>query len=150
MCASTGNTSASIAAYAARARVKPLVLVPQGKIAAGKMAQAIVHGAQVIMVAATSTTACASRASSPSDYPVALVNSVNPCRSRARRPRRSRSWTSSATPPTSTCCPVGNAGNISAYWKGYVEYEKAGMAPASAHAGAGRPPERHRWSSGGP
>jgi threonine synthase len=67
VCASTGNTSASMAAYAAKARVKPLVLVPQGKIAAGKLAQAIVHGAQVIMVRGTftSTTACGCRASSP-------------------------------------------------------------------------------------
>jgi len=69
VCASTGNTSASMAAYAARAGVKPLVLVPQGKISAGKLAQAIVHGGQVIMVRATSTTASASPASWPSSTP---------------------------------------------------------------------------------
>src|SRR5580765_101903 len=80
VCASTGNTSASMAAYAARAGVKPLVLVPQGKIAAGKLAQAIVHGAQVIMVRGNFDDCLRMAREMAWDYPVALVNSVNPYR----------------------------------------------------------------------
>ena len=80
VCASTGNTSASMAAYAARAGIKPLVLVPQGKIAAGKLAQAIVHGAQVIMVRGNFDDCLRISRALAEDFPVALVNSVNPMR----------------------------------------------------------------------
>ena len=80
MCASTGNTSASMAAYAAKAGLKPLVLVPEGKIAAGKMAQAIVHGAQIIMVRGNFDHCLQMAKGLAWDYPVALVNSVNPVR----------------------------------------------------------------------
>ncbi len=80
VCASTGNTSASMAAYAARAQIKPLVLVPQGKIAAGKLAQAIVHGAQVIMVRGNFDDCLRISRGLAETYPVALVNSVNPMR----------------------------------------------------------------------
>ncbi len=80
VCASTGNTSASMAAYAAKAGLKPLVLVPEGKIAAGKMAQAIVHGAQIIMVRGNFDDCLQMARELSWDYPVALVNSVNPVR----------------------------------------------------------------------
>ena len=80
VCASTGNTSASMAAYAAKAGLKPLVLVPEGKIAAGKMAQAIMHGAQVIMVRGNFDACLALARQLAWDYPVELVNSVNPAR----------------------------------------------------------------------
>jgi threonine synthase len=128
ICASTGNTSASAAAYAVRAGMVCAVLVPQGKIALGKMAQALVHGAKILQVDGNFDD-CLTLARELSDnYPVALVNSVNPVRIEGRRRPPSRSSTCSATPPTSTCLPVGNAGNITAYWKGYKEYAGDGIA----------------------
>ena len=104
VCASTGNTSASMAAYAAKAGLKPLVLVPEGKIAAGKMAQAVVHGARLLRSTATSTTASTSPAAWPATTRSPWSTRSTRSASRGRRPRRSRSSTSSATPPTSTSC----------------------------------------------
>ena len=126
VCASTGNTSASMAAYAARARVKPLVLVPQGKIAPGKLAQAIVHGAQVIMVRGNFDDCLRISRGLAEDYPVALVNSVNPMRLEGQKTAAFEIVDFLGDAPDVHILPVGNAGNISAYWKGYVEYADAG------------------------
>ncbi len=128
VCASTGNTSASMAAYAARAGVKPLVLVPQGKIAAGKLAQAIVHGAQVIMVRGNFDDCLRLSRGLADDYPVSLVNSVNPMRLEGQKTASFEIVDFLGDAPDVHVLPVGNAGNISAYWKGYLEYEKAGRS----------------------
>jgi threonine synthase len=128
VCASTGNTSASMTAYAARARVKPLVLVPQGKIASGKLAQAIVHGAQVIMVRGNFDDCLRLSRGLAEDYPVALVNSVNPMRLEGQKTASFEIVDFLGDAPDVHVLPVGNAGNISAYWKGYLEYQKAGMS----------------------
>jgi threonine synthase len=128
VCASTGNTSASMAAYAARAGVKPLVLVPQGKIAAGKLAQAIVHGAQVIMVRGNFDDCLRLSRGLAQDYPVALVNSVNPMRLEGQKTASFEIVDFLGDAPDVHVLPVGNAGNISAYWKGYLEYQKAGCS----------------------
>lgn len=126
VCASTGNTSASMAAYAARARLKPMVLVPQGKIAAGKLAQAIVHGAQVIMVRGNFDDCLRISRQLAEHYPVALVNSVNPARLEGQKTASFEIADFLGDAPDVHVLPTGNAGNISAYWKGYVEYAAAG------------------------
>jgi len=128
VCASTGNTSASMAAYAARARVQPLVLVPQGKIAAGKLAQAIVHGARVIMVRGNFDDCLRICRELSERYPVALVNSVNPMRLEGQKTAAFEIVDFLGDAPEVHVLPVGNAGNVSAYWKGYVEYHKAGRS----------------------
>ena len=128
VCASTGNTSASMAAYAAKARIKPLVLVPQGKIAAGKLAQAILHGAQVIQVQGNFDDCLRICRELAETYPVALVNSVNPMRIEGQKTAAFEIVDFLGDAPDVHVLPVGNAGNISAYWKGYVEYEKAGRS----------------------
>lgn len=128
VCASTGNTSASMAAYAARAGIKPLVLVPQGKIAAGKLAQAIVHGAQVIMVRGNFDDCLRMSRGLAEDYPVALVNSVNPMRLEGQKTASFEVVDFLGDAPQVHVLPVGNAGNISAYWKGYVESAESGAS----------------------
>ncbi len=128
VCASTGNTSASMAAYAARAGIKPLVLVPQGKIAAGKLAQAIVHGGQVIMVRGNFDDCLRLSRGLAEDYPVVLVNSVNPMRLEGQKTASFEVVDSLGDAPDVHVLPTGNAGNISAYWKGYVEYAASGRA----------------------
>ena len=132
VCASTGNTSASMAAYAARARVKPLVLVPQGKIAAGKLAQAIVHGAQVIMVRGNFDDCLRMSRGLAENYPVSLVNSVNPMRLEGQKTASFEIVDFLGDAPDVHVLPVGNAGNISAYWKGYKEYAAAGRCHPAA------------------
>jgi threonine synthase len=117
-----------MAAYAARAGVKPLVLVPQGKIAAGKLAQAIVHGASVIMVRGNFDDCLRLSRQLAETYPVALVNSVNPMRLEGQKTAAFEIVDFLGDAPDVHVLPVGNAGNISAYWKGYVEYEKAGCS----------------------
>ncbi len=128
VCASTGNTSASMAAYAAKARMKPLVLVPQGKISAGKMAQAIVHGAQVIMVRGNFDDCLRLSRAMADHYPVALVNSVNPVRLEGQKTAAFEIVDRLGDAPDYHLLPVGNAGNISAYWLGYQQYAAAGLA----------------------
>jgi len=141
VCASTGNTSASMAAYAARAGVKPLVLVPQGKIAAGKLAQAIVHGAQVIMVRGNFDDCLRMSRGLAEAYPVALVNSVNPMRIEGQKTASFEIVDFLGDAPDVHVLPVGNAGNISAYWKGYLEYQKAGRSS--------RAPQMLGWQAAG-
>ncbi|MCW2846393.1 MAG: threonine synthase [Marmoricola sp.] len=126
VCASTGNTSASMAAYAARAGVKPLVLVPQGKISAGKLAQAILHGAQVIMVRGNFDDCLRISRGLAEHYPVALVNSVNPMRLQGQKTAAFEIVDFLGDAPDVHMLPTGNAGNISAYWLGYRESHQAG------------------------
>ena len=126
VCASTGSTSASMAAYASRAGIKPIVLVPQGKIAAGKLAQAILHGAQVIMVRGNFDDCLRISRSLAAEYPVALVNSVNPMRLQGQKTASFEIVEFLGDAPDIHVLPTGNAGNISAYWLGYTEDHAAG------------------------
>ena len=125
ICASTGNTSASAAAYATKAGMKPVVLVPEGKIAMGKLAQAIAHGATLLQVKGNFDD-CLTLARQLSDnYPVALVNSVNPYRIEGQKTAAFEVVDMLREAPDIHVMPVGNAGNITAYWQGYQEYYKA-------------------------
>ncbi len=126
ICASTGNTSASAAAYAARAGLVCAVLVPQGKIALGKLAQALVHGARLLQVTGNFDDCLALAAKLATDYPVALVNSVNPDRLHGQKTAAFEIVEALGDAPDIHCLPVGNAGNISAYWMGYSEDHAAG------------------------
>jgi threonine synthase len=128
ICASTGNTSASAAAYAARAGLTCAVLVPQGKIAIGKMAQALVHGAKLLQVDGSFDDCLELARKLAIDYPVALVNSVNPDRLQGQKTAAFEIVDSLGDAPDIHCLPVGNAGNITAYWMGYKEYYEAGVA----------------------
>jgi len=126
ICASTGNTSASAAAYAARAGITCAVLVPQGKIALGKLGQALVHGAKLLQVNGNFDD-CLGLASKLSiDFPVALVNSVNPDRLEGQKTAAFEIVEALGDAPDIHCLPVGNAGNITAYWMGYREDHEAG------------------------
>jgi threonine synthase len=128
ICASTGNTSASAAAYAARAGLTCAVLVPTGKIALGKLAQALVHGARLLQVAGNFDDCLAVAAKLALDYPVALVNSVNPDRLQGQKTAAFEVVEALGDAPDVHCLPVGNAGNIAAYWLGYGEEHEAGNA----------------------
>ncbi|HKT02156.1 MAG TPA: threonine synthase [Rugosimonospora sp.] len=128
ICASTGNTSASAAAYAARAGLTCAVLVPQGKIALGKLAQALVHGARLLQVDGNFDDCLALAAKLSMDYPVALVNSVNSDRIHGQKTASFEIVEALGDAPDIHCLPVGNAGNITAYWLGYVEERDAGNA----------------------
>ncbi|WP_460847312.1 threonine synthase [Nocardioides ultimimeridianus] len=128
VCASTGNTSASMAAYAAKAGVTPIVLVPEGKIAAGKMAQAVVHGSKVIQVRGNFDDCLRMARGMSEKYPVALVNSVNPHRLEGQKTAAFEIVDFLGDAPDYHLLPVGNAGNISAYWLGYQQYADLGRA----------------------
>ncbi|MEU7616900.1 threonine synthase [Micromonospora rifamycinica] len=128
ICASTGNTSASAAAYAARAGITCAVLVPQGKIALGKLAQALVHGAKLLQVQGNFDDCLALASKLAQDFPVALVNSVNPDRLHGQKTAAFEIVEALGDAPDIHCLPVGNAGNISAYWMGYSEDLRAGNA----------------------
>ncbi len=128
VCASTGNTSASMTAYAARAGLAPIVLVPQGKIAAGKMAQAVMHGGEIIEVRGNFDDCLNLSRGLAKEYPVALVNSVNPMRLEGQKTAAFEIVDVLGKAPDIHVLPVGNAGNISAYWKGFVEYHQSGDA----------------------
>ncbi|MFK3984884.1 threonine synthase [Micromonospora sp. NPDC050397] len=128
ICASTGNTSASAAAYAARGGLSCAVLVPQGKIALGKLAQALVHGAKLLQVEGNFDDCLALASKLSQDYPVALVNSVNPDRVHGQKTAAFEIVEALGDAPDIHCLPVGNAGNITAYWLGYREDVAAGNA----------------------
>jgi threonine synthase len=128
ICASTGNTSASAAAYAARAGITCAVLVPQGKIAMGKLAQALVHGAQLLQVQGNFDDCLALASKLAIDYPVSLVNSVNQFRIEGQKTASFEIVDVLGDAPDIHCLPVGNAGNITAYWQGYREYAADGIA----------------------
>ncbi|MEE6257690.1 threonine synthase [Plantactinospora sonchi] len=126
ICASTGNTSASAAAYAARAGLTCAVLVPQGKIALGKLAQALVHGARLLQINGNFDDCLSLAAKLAVDYPVALVNSVNIDRLHGQKTAAFEIVAALGDAPDIHCLPVGNAGNITAYWMGYQEEAEAG------------------------
>ncbi|WP_236829629.1 threonine synthase [Blastococcus sp. KM273128] len=128
ICASTGNTSASAAAYAARAGMTCAVLVPQGKIAMGKLAQALVHGAKLLQVDGNFDDCLALASKLAIDYPVSLVNSVNQFRIEGQKTASFEIVDVLGDAPDVHCLPVGNAGNITAYWQGYREYAADGTA----------------------
>lgn len=126
ICASTGNTSASAAAYAARAGLRAFVLIPEGKIALGKLAQAMIHGAQVLQIEGNFDQALQIVRRVAADQPIVLVNSVNPYRIEGQKSGAFEVCDRLGRSPDYHFIPVGNAGNITAYWKGYQEYVKAG------------------------
>lgn len=128
ICASTGNTSASAAAYAARAGIKCIVLIPKGAIALGKLSQALIHGAKVLAVDGNFDDALELVKEIAEDYPIKLVNSINPFRIEGQKTASFEICDFLGDAPDFQVIPVGNAGNITAYWKGYKEYRKAGFA----------------------
>src|SRR5215813_6922436 len=128
ICASTGNTSASAAAYAAKAGMTCAVLVPRGNIALGKLAQALVHGARLLQVDGNFDDCLELVRKLAVDYPVALVNSVNPDRLEGQKTAAFEVVDALGDAPDVHCLPVGNAGNIAAYWKGYTEYASRGRS----------------------
>jgi threonine synthase len=131
ICASTGNTSASAAAYAARAGLTCAVLVPRGKIALGKLAQSVVHGAKILQVDGNFDDCLELARKTAADHPVALVNSVNPVRLEGQKSAAFEVCDVLGRAPDVHCLPVGNAGNITAYWRGYREYATDGVIPAA-------------------
>jgi threonine synthase len=128
MCASTGNTSASMAAYAARAGVRAIVVVPSGEIAMNKLSQALMYGAKVIALKGTFDTALEAVRDLTSRYNVALMNSVNPNRLEGQKTAAFEIVDVLGDAPDYLVLPVGNAGNITAYWKGFREYHAAGRS----------------------
>jgi threonine synthase len=128
VCASTGNTSASAAAYAALAGLSSIVLLPAGRIATGKLAQAIVHGAKVVQIDGNFEDCFELVRKLAHEYPVALVNSVNPNRIEGQKTAAFEVIDELGDAPDLHVIPVGNAGNISAYWRGYRQYVSAGKA----------------------
>ena len=129
LCASTGNTSASAAAYAARGGITCAVLVPQGKIAMGKLAQAVMHGAKIIQVDGNFDDCLELARKTTADFPtVALVNSVNPVRIEGQKTAAFEIVDALGVAPDVHSLPVGNAGNITAYWRGYREYHRDGLS----------------------
>jgi threonine synthase len=127
VCASTGNTSASAAAYAAKAGLTCAVLVPKGKIAMGKMAQTLAHGARVLEVEGNFDAALELAQDLADHYPVTLVNSVNPFRLQGQKTLAFEVCDMLGRAPDLHCVPVGNAGNISSHWLGYSEYLADGL-----------------------
>ena len=128
ICASTGNTSASAAAYAAAAGMTCAVLVPDGKIAMGKLSQAVAHGARLLQVDGNFDDCLEMARKLTADYPtISLVNSVNPVRIEGQKTAAFEIVDALGTAPDVHSLPVGNAGNITAYWKGYTEYHRDGL-----------------------
>ena len=128
MCASTGNTSASAAAYAARSGIKCIVLLPEGAIALGKLSQALMHGAQVIAVRGNFDDALNLVRAITTKYPITLVNSINPYRIEGQQTASFEIVDVLGNAPDYQFMPVGNAGNITAYWRGYKEYKEKGKS----------------------
>lgn len=124
ICASTGNTSASAAAYAARAQIRCVVLIPEGAIALGKLSQAMIHGAQVLAIRGNFDDALQLVKTIGDQHPITLVNSLNPFRIEGQKTASFEIVDVLGDAPDFQCMPVGNAGNITAYWKGYQEYFK--------------------------
>lgn len=122
ICASTGNTSASAAAYAASARIQCVVLIPSGNIALGKLSQALMHGAKVIAVEGNFDDALTLVKEAAKQFPITLVNSINPFRIEGQKTAAFEVVDELGDAPDYQFMPVGNAGNITAYWKGYKEY----------------------------
>ncbi len=127
ICASTGNTAASAAAYAARAGLKCVVLVPDGKIAAGKLAGALSYGAQVIAINGNFDDGLRMVREATRRAPIALVNSINPARLQGQKTAAFEVCDALGDAPDWLCLPVGNAGNITSYWMGFAEYFRDGL-----------------------
>lgn len=124
ICASTGNTSASAAAYAARLGMKCIIVIPEGKIAHGKLAQAVAYGAEIISIEGIFDDALKAVRNIAEEEPITLVNSVNPYRIEGQKTAAFEICDQLQRAPDVLAIPVGNAGNITAYWKGFCEYEK--------------------------
>jgi threonine synthase len=124
ICASTGNTAASAAAYAARAGMRAIVIIPEGKVAAGKLAGAVAYGAEVIQVQGSFDDALSLVVAISQQHPIALVNSLNPYRLEGQKTAAFEICEDLGSAPDWLCLPVGNAGNISAYWMGFRQFEK--------------------------
>ena len=142
VCASTGNTSASAAAFAARAGLTCAVLIPQGHIALGKLAQALIHGAKVLQLRGNFDQALTIVRELGERAPVTVVNSVNPYRIEGQKSGAFEVVDELGDAPDVHCIPVGNAGNITAYWKGYLRVPGGG--PVDAAAPDARVPGRRR------
>lgn len=127
ICASTGNTSASAAAYSARAGLSCIVIIPEGAIALGKLAQALIHGAKVVGISGNFDDALTIVKEISEAHPVTLVNSINPYRIEGQKTGAFEICDSLSRAPDYHAIPVGNAGNITAYWKGYREYHEKGL-----------------------
>ena len=141
VCASTGNTAASAAAYAARAGLRRIVIVPEGKIATGKLAQALVHGARVVALRGNFDEALALVRQLAERQPIALVNSVNEFRIEGQKTGAFEVCDELGEAPDVLCVPVGNAGNVTSWWRGFNEY---GVAPAlHGYQAAGAAPLVH-------
>ncbi len=126
ICASTGNTSASAAAYAAHAGIESIVVVPAGKIALGKLAQALMYGARLLVIEGNFDQALQIVRDLAQTHPVTIVNSVNPYRLEGQATAAYEICDALGGPPDALCLPVGNAGNITAYWMGFRRYHEAG------------------------
>ena len=126
LCASTGNTSASASAYAAKANLRSIVLIPRGAVALGKLSQALIHGAFVASIDANFDTCLGLVKQLAEQYPVTVVNSINPFRIEGQKTAAFEICDVLGRPPNFHLMPVGNAGNITAHWKGYREYLQAG------------------------
>jgi threonine synthase len=132
VCASTGNTAASAAAYSARAGISCFVVVPAGKIALGKAVQVLAHGAKIVQIEGNFDSALKlSRKVAEELADITLVNSVNPNRIEGQKTAAFEICEALGRPPDTMALPVGNAGNITAYWKGFVEWHEAGLADAT-------------------
>jgi len=131
ICASTGNTAASAAAYAARAGMKAFVIIPEGNVALGKLAASLIYGAKVIQISGNFDDALCFVRQISDQHPVALVNSVNPYRIEGQTTAAYEICDALGKAPDYHALPVGNAGNISAYWKGYKTYHDAGKIERS-------------------
>ena len=127
ICASTGNTSASAACYSARASIKCVVLIPEGAIALGKLSQALIHGAKVIAIKGNFDDCLEIVKEISKKHPITLVNSINPYRIEGQKTGAFEVCDALGDAPEFHAIPVGNAGNITAYWKGYKEYKAAGL-----------------------
>lgn len=128
ICASTGNTSAAAAAYARRAGMRAFVLIPDGYVALGKLGQALIYGAQVIAIDGNFDDALIAVRQLSEQYPVTLVNSVNPYRLEGQKTAAFEVVDVLGNAPDWLCIPVGNAGNISAYWMGFCQYKELGKS----------------------
>ncbi len=124
ICASTGNTAASAAAYAARAGMRAVVLIPQGKVAAGKLAGALAYGAEVVQVEGSFDDALSMVVQLTNKHPICLVNSLNPYRIEGQKSAAFEICDVLESAPDWLCLPVGNAGNITAYWAGFKQYDE--------------------------
>jgi len=124
ICASTGNTAASAAAYAARAGMRAVVLIPEGKVAAGKLAGSVAYGAQVVQIQGSFDDALSLVLEISQKHPIALVNSLNPYRLEGQKTAAFEICDALGSAPHLLCLPVGNAGNITAYWMGFKQYHK--------------------------